>query len=225
MAGRELAIVFLDDQMVGVNKPSGLVIHRSRTARDAWPVVRKLREQLADPEIVPVNRLDRGTSGAVVFGRSREAARALSLAFQDRLVEKTYLALVRGWPHDQGSIDSPVDGKPAFTAFTTLARVEREGLRLALLSVHPRTGVHHQIRRHLRRMGHPVLGDASHGSRRDNQQLQQLCRVKRLLLHARRLVLPHPLNGCRVEISAPLPGRLRGLFDWLGVDQSVLQGL
>ncbi len=224
---RSIPLLYSDEFLVAADKPSGLVVHRSQQAPDKHTLLSCLRHQLG-PEVYPVNRLDRGTSGVLVLGRSREASRALSLAFQNRQIRKTYLALVRGWP-GSGQIERSLDGKPAFTHYETVASLElpwtNEAFptaRYALIEVRPGSGIYHQIRRHLRGLGHPVIGDRQHGSKEHNRLFTANTGQKRLMLHSRRLQLSHPEGDRPLDLVCPLPGRLRGLLAQLGVAQEVI---
>jgi tRNA pseudouridine65 synthase len=162
--------------------------------------------------VYPVHRLDRGTSGVLVFARTKEAAATLSEAFESRQVDKQYLALVRGTPPESGTIDHPLpksgDGLrvPAVTRFSLVARsrVDRCSLVLAI----PETGRGHQIRRHLRHIGHPLVGDVNYGSGPINRHYRSTYGLRRLALHAYGIAFDHPVSGTRVAITAPMPDDL-----------------
>lgn len=225
----ELKLLYQDEHIVAIDKPSGLVVHPSPEAPSRRTCLRLLRQRL-DRLVYPVSRLDRGTSGVLVMGLSSEAASALAGAFRERLVDKTYLALVRGWIDESGVIDSPVDDKPALTSYRRLCQMEVDlpspphpTSRYSLVEAHPKTGLYHQIRRHLRRQGHPIIGDAQHGSKPHNRIFQGRFKIKRLLLHAYRLVLPHPSTGETLEIVAPLAGRMVGLLLTLGAPEELVR--
>lgn len=225
---RSIKILCQVDDLLAVDKPSGLVIHRSQQARDSYTLLDCLKQQLQGP-VYPVNRLDRGTSGVLVLGRTREAARELSLAFQNRQVKKTYLALVRGWP-DSLTVEAPLDDKPALTRAHPLGTVEQpwpnqrfETARYALVEAHPQSGVHHQIRRHLKRAGFPILGDRQHGDSEHNRLFEDQLKISRLLLHSWKLELV--FGGRPVSLVAALPGRLRGMLARLGFEQELINSL
>ncbi|MEL6612475.1 MAG: pseudouridine synthase [Bacteroidota bacterium] len=227
-----LPILYRDDRLVAIAKPYGIHVHRTRLDRQARVfVLQTLRNQI-DQHIFPVHRLDRSTSGAMVFGLDSEAATALGAAFQERRVEKSYLAVVRGHPPESGVIDRALrlpdwpkergesgrmdpDARPmqpAVTAYRTLAtsvlpvQVSRYPESwYALVEAQPRTGRWHQIRRHLAGIQHPVLGDRRHGDHRHNHYLRTILGHRRLLLHAARLTIPHPDDGRSVTVHAPPP--------------------
>jgi tRNA pseudouridine65 synthase len=208
-----------DEAMVVVNKPSGLLVHRTREAEDDVALLQLARDATGGSHLYPVHRLDRGASGVVVLARTPEAAAALHAQFEDGGALKTYWALVRGKPPDQGVVDHPIprrqDGPrvPAVTEYRRLATVaidspEREG-RYSLVEARPRSGRFHQIRRHLKHLGHPVVGDVEHGRREHNVLCRERFGLGRLALHARALELTHPLSGARVCFRAALPDDLR----------------
>lgn len=211
-----------------VSKPSGLVVHRSELAGDRDNCMTRLRAQLGR-RVFSVHRLDRGASGALLFGLDPAAARALTDALADRVAEKRYLVVVRGWPPESGTIDRPLvdQGRelPAHTSFRRLATSElavatgprHATSRFALLDVQPRTGRLHQIRRHLQGAGWPVLGDMEHGDRGGNRRLGELFGIGRLLLHACAIRLPHPAGGVLDVTDLPAPAEMRDALRQLGL--------
>ncbi len=221
----------VDDTLLVVDKPAGLAMHRSHlVGDDSDYLVDRLRRQIDGP-LHLVNRLDRATSGLVVVARSREAAAALGEQFMARDVAKTYLAVVRGWPEEQGTIDYPLSGaaltgpkKPAVTHWRRVETVEvpiamgrYEQQRYAMLALSPDTGRYRQLRRHLHHVHHPIIGDTTHGRGDHNRLFKQHFRSHRLLLHAWRLALTHPVDGRRLRIEAPLDTGWQSLlerFQW-----------
>ncbi len=192
---------------VVVAKPSGLAVHRG-LARDPTYVLQRLRDALGT-RVHLVHRLDRATSGALLVALDPDTARTLMAQFEARTVTKTYHCLVRGRTPDDGVIDSPMarDGGeevPAVTRYRTLARARRA----SWLEVTPETGRRRQIRRHLRRIDHPLIGDVNLGDGRVNREFRQRCGLWRLALHASTLAFDHPVTGQRVTVSAPLPSDL-----------------
>jgi tRNA pseudouridine65 synthase len=196
-----------------------------------------LRDQIGQM-VYPVHRLDRPTSGALVFALSSEMARALAEDFGQGRVEKTYLAVVRGIPAEQGTVDYPLReeldrksdfmakaGKPAqaaITHFKTLASHEFQvcvdkfpTARYAMVAARPVTGRKHQIRRHLRHLGHPIIGDVTHGSGKHNRFFESQLQSCRLLLACRRLVFDHPRTKQRLEIESPLAPEFQKLVERL----------
>lgn len=213
------------ERWVAIDKPSGLVIHRSRGANDRHNVISVMRDLLG-PDVFPVNRLDRPTSGVVLMALDKEAARELSGAFAERLVKKTYEAVVRGWPPllpgERHRIERSLDEKPACTDVEALCRTELDlplgrypTTRLTRLRLHPASGLHHQIRRHLKGWGYPILNDRAHGDSQLNAKFLEAFGIKRLLLHSRRLEFP--FQGQMEVVEANWNGRSLGLLDVLGL--------
>jgi tRNA pseudouridine65 synthase len=220
-----LDILYLDDYLAAVTKPPGLLVHR--TGLDAGETrfaLQLLRDQLGRP-VWPVHRLDKGTSGVLLFALNPETARLLGAAFESgQGLQKTYQAVVRGWPADAGLIDHPLKRMPddmrservetqaAQSRFATLRRFElplpQQGFastRCAEVCLEPLTGRRHQLRRHMKHMAHPILGDATHGKGPLNRAVAELVGVQRLWLHAAHLRLPHPVTGEGLDIASPLP--------------------
>lgn len=216
-----LRLFFQDDHLVAIDKPPGLLVHR--TGLDAGETrfaMQMLRDQIGQP-VWPVHRLDKGTSGVLLFALDALTARRLGDAFQTgEGIRKTYLAIVRGWPADEGLIDHPLrrmpddmrtgreEIQPAQTRFRTLARhelpVPHNGFastRCALVELHPLTGRRHQIRRHLKHMAHPIIGDSTHGKGPLNRALAAWLGHQRLWLHATGLALTHPVSGQALSIT------------------------
>jgi tRNA pseudouridine65 synthase len=181
---------------------------------------------LLGPDVFPVNRLDRATSGLVVMARCKDSARELSTAFAERTVFKTYEAVVRGWPplgpDDEHLIERELSGKAASTTIRILHKAlidSQLGLhpqtRLARLELFPKTGLFHQLRRHLRGWGYPILNDHKHGDRPLNRTFKERYKVKRMLLHSRKITFP--FGGEIFTAEADWSGRGRGLLHHLGL--------
>ncbi|MCX2861134.1 pseudouridine synthase [Paucibacter sp. PLA-PC-4] len=235
-----LQILHIDEHLVAIDKPPGLLVHR--TALDAQEqrfALQMLRDQLGRP-VWPAHRLDKGTSGLLLFALSGETASLLGQAFESGAMKKRYLALVRGWPTEQGLIDHALARDPerasagqqllpARTGWQRLARVEWPlaadarfpSSRYALVEAHPESGRRHQIRRHLKHIAHPIIGDATHGKGPLNRAVAGFLGLQRLWLHGLELRFSHPISGEALCLRAP-PGpewhALRERGDWL-VDQ------
>jgi tRNA pseudouridine65 synthase len=220
-----LPILHQDDRLVAVRKPSGLLVHRSHLASDRDTCLTRVRAQL-ERRVYPAHRLDRGTSGVLLFALDPEAARVLGDAFAGGGVQKEYLAVVRGFVGEQGDVQDPLveDGR-AVTARTRYHRLATAELphavgryataRCSLAVVQPHTGRRHQIRRHMAHLRHPVIGDATHGDLRYNRFFRETLGADRLLLHARQITVPHPDGGSVTVTSPPTPDLAR-LFARLG---------
>ncbi|HMN22122.1 MAG TPA: pseudouridine synthase [Ottowia sp.] len=218
-----LPIVYQDAHLIAVDKPAGLLVHRSALdAGETRFALQRLRDQVGR-RVWPVHRLDRGTSGVLLFALDAASAHALALAFEAGQVRKTYLAVVRGWPPAAGTVDHPlgrlpddargprgIREQPALTQFHTLARhvlpLPDRGFpdtRCALVELQPATGRRHQLRRHCKHMAHPILGDASYGKGALNRAVASCLGISRLWLHALRLELAHPASGAPLVLAAP----------------------
>ncbi|MFN7135499.1 MAG: RluA family pseudouridine synthase [Myxococcales bacterium] len=216
----ELPILYRDEALIAVDKPSGLLVHRG-WGQAAEILVELLEAQLG-AKVYPVHRLDRATSGVLLLGLSSDVARRMQAQFEAHTICKRYLALVRGRPPASFEVDHPVprseDGPrvPAQTAFRTLESVGH----LSVVLAEPRSGRLHQIRRHLKHVSHPIIGDANYGKGALNRELRARCGLARLALHASSLAFTHPLEDRRVVVSAPLPEDLAGPLRVLGFDPS-----
>lgn len=212
-------LLYVDDHLVVANKPSGLLVHRGWDNDDDVAMFR-VRDAIGS-YVYPVHRLDRGTSGALLFARTREAAAALCSAFEHGAVDKTYLALVRGAPPDHGVIDHPIpksEGGARVLARTRFRVVARSTVdRCSLVEAKPETGRLHQVRRHLRHIDHPLVGDVNHGSGEINRRYRAAYALHRLALHARRLSFAHPATGAPVDVVAPVPDDLAHPLAALGL--------
>ena len=218
-------IIIQSEDWLAIDKPSGMVVHRSRGANDRYTLVATMREHLG-PNVFPINRLDRGTSGVILMARSKEAARELSMAFAERTVQKTYEAVVRGWPPlgqgDEYSLERPMSGRPSSSRIQLICKTlldEQLGrhprTRLARMRIFPKTGIYHQIRRHLRGWGFPVVNDRKHGDRELNDKFHERFKIKRLLLHSQSLTFP--FKGEEFTASTDWSGRTRGLLHHIGL--------
>ncbi|QNM96130.1 pseudouridine synthase [Chitinimonas koreensis] len=220
-----LPVLHLDDHLVALHKPSGLLVHRSMLDRhETRFALQEARDQLGR-HVHAIHRLDRGTSGVLLFGLDPDSARAVSQQFEAGTVGKRYLAVVRGWPPAAGEIDHPLsrqyddyerapdvaaEPQAAHTRYRTLATVELpHGVdryptsRYALVELEPLTGRRHQLRRHLKHLSHPIIGDATHGKGRHNRLFTELFGSQRMLLACTRLAFDHPHGGSRIVVDCP----------------------
>ncbi len=230
-------ILFQDEHLVAVHKPSGLLVHRTRLdAHEREFLFQRVRQQIGR-QIHAVHRLDKATSGVILFALDLEAARRLSSLFERQQVCKEYLAVVRGVPPLRGSISSPLlrraeDAgnadtaeilRPAQTFFQRLAEVELPyrvdrypTSRYALLHVTPATGRRHQIRRHLKHISHPIIGDTTYGKSKHNRLFTERFGSNRLLLACTALHLTHPFSGESLSIRSPLEGNFATVLESIG---------
>ncbi|HYP88372.1 MAG TPA: pseudouridine synthase [Polyangiaceae bacterium] len=203
----DMDILYRDSEMVAISKPSGLAVHRGWAADDEFAMT-LLRDSLGQ-WVYPVHRLDRGASGVLLFGLSSGAARELCQRFERHEVEKRYLALVRGAPPAQLSIDhalSPDTGGAAQPAVTDVRLLSQLG-RYAWVEAKPKSGRLHQIRRHLKHISCPIIGDVKYGKGEHNRLFRERYALHRLALHAASLSL-QSLSNEPLEIRAPLPAEL-----------------
>lgn len=222
-----LQTLFRDERLWAVEKPSGMLVHRG-WGDDDVVVVDLIRAALGKAPH-PVHRLDRGTSGVLLFALDERAARAMGERFERGEVDKRYLALVRGRAPDEGWIDHPLprkEGGPRVASaswFRRLASAAAEPRELSLVEVRPRTGRPHQVRRHMKHIGHPLIGDANYGKGPLNRAIRDRYGLARLALHAVELAFDHPFTEQRVEVRAPLPDDLSRPLARMGLEVSALE--
>lgn len=207
-------ILFEDSDFIAIHKPSGILVHRTRISEDTVFVLQLLRDQLGY-RIYPVHRLDRMTSGVLIFGKTKEAAGRLAELFRNQKTTKTYLAIVRGHLPETGTIDyalarSPKHEKqPAITEYKTLDQTEIPHAisryptsRYSLMEIYPKTGRFHQIRKHFAHLRHPVIGDRPHGDCKHNKYLREKLGISTMLLHAQSFSFVHPTTLNQVLITS-----------------------
>jgi tRNA pseudouridine65 synthase len=216
-----LPVLYRDPQLIAIHKPPGLLVHRSALdAHESRFALQMLRDQIG-ASVYPVHRLDKATSGVLLFALSPEMAARCREVFESGAVEKRYVAIVRGHPPLQGTIDHALCREdlqagqsavlqPAVTTYRCLATVELPVAvdryptsRYALVELQPQTGRRHQLRRHMKHIAHPVIGDTTHGHGPHNRMFRERFGCHRLLLAAVALTLPHPETGERLQLEIP----------------------
>jgi tRNA pseudouridine65 synthase len=216
-----LQVLFQNEKWIAIEKPAGLFVHPSFMGkRDEPSAMKILRDQLGQ-WVYPVHRLDRPTSGVLLFGLSPEAAEELAVNFRERQMKKTYYAVVRGWTPKSGVITKPIrkiddDGnyeeieQEATTEYECLETFElpfsvgvHPTSRFSFVKVHPVTGRRHQIRRHMASISHPLIGDVLYGDGKYNRLYREKTGVHRLMLHCAEMEIP--TSEQTVTISSPLP--------------------
>jgi tRNA pseudouridine65 synthase len=238
----DLKILYDDGDVAAFHKPSGLLVHRSPIDRRETRFALQMARDLLGRHVFPVHRLDKPTSGVLLFGLSTESAHLLCEAFAAGDVDKRYLAVVRGWPPEEGIIDYPlaevedrrlgatVGGAPqeAVTHFRRLATAEvpvsvgpHPTSRYALLEASPRTGRRHQIRRHFKHLFHPLVGDTRYGEGRHNRFFREHFGCNRLLLAATAIRFPHPRDQRPVTITTPLCPAFASVIEQLGWREAI----
>ncbi|MCL4408962.1 MAG: tRNA pseudouridine(65) synthase TruC [Gammaproteobacteria bacterium] len=225
----ELQIIYQDQDLVVINKPAGLLVHRTALARrEKWFAMQLLRDQIGQ-HVFPVHRLDRPTSGLMIFALSAEVATRMGELFASSQVQKIYHAVVRGYVHDFGRIDYALKeeldaiadamadqnkaAQDAVTDYLCLDQVElpvavskkHATSRYSMVQLSPKTGRKHQLRRHMAHIRHPIIGDTNHGDGRHNKFFRQHFDIHRLLLAATQLSFPHPVSGEMMHVEIPVP--------------------
>ncbi|MDM5272200.1 tRNA pseudouridine(65) synthase TruC [Sulfurovum sp. zt1-1] len=235
----ELEVLYQDRFLIAVNKPSGLLVHKSpidkHETRFALQIV---RDQIGQ-YVYPVHRLDKPTSGILLFALDQEVAKVMSDMFRSGNVSKEYVAVVRGYCEEEGFIDHPLkqmldtkaqkeqgitkEAQDAQTYYKRVATVELpyavsrySVARYSLVRLQPKTGRKHQLRRHMKHIFHPIIGDTKHGRGEHNKLFRDKFDVHRLLLHANRMNFEHPVTKEKLEISAPLDETFEKLFEIFG---------
>ena len=219
-----LTVLYRDDHLLAVHKPAGLLVHRSPIDRHETEFALQYARALNDGRhVYPVHRLDRPTSGILVFARDSDTARTLGMAMMAGEVAKTYLAMVRGWPPEQGEIDYPLREEPEDRRLKGVEQPVRDALsfyhapatteipveiekystsRYAVVELSPKTGRKHQLRRHMKHINHPIIGDANHGRGRHNRYFAERFGQGRLMLAATKMAFRHPVTGEPLTVSA-----------------------
>lgn len=234
-----MQILHLDDHLVVVNKPAGLLVHRSGVDRHETQFAMQTVRDLLGRRVYPVHRLDKPTSGALLFALSSDAARRMTLVFTEGGVRKVYVAVVRGLMPEHGVIDYALieqhdaitdqlarKNKPAQRAITEYQRLATVELangvgryatgRYSLLQVMPKTGRKHQIRRHMKHDRHPIIGDTTYGDGKHNRFFREHFKSHRLMLAATGMSFLHPCTGESVAIAAPLDDEFQHVVSALG---------
>ncbi len=225
MCRPSVQILLETPSVVVVAKPAGVAVHRG-WAEDRYPLLQRVRDTLGGNWVYPVHRLDRATSGAVLFAKSSEYAAQISEGFRNSIQEKRYLALTRGVVPEFGYIDHPVprhkskqsERVPAVTSFVRLAV---QG-RYSWVLVRPETGRLHQIRRHFKHLSHPLVGDVNYGKGPINRSFRAEVGLHRLALHALGLSFEDPLSKEIVRVHAPLPDDLAGPMRAFGLPDDLV---
>jgi tRNA pseudouridine65 synthase len=231
-----LDIIYHDEFIVAVNKPAGMLVHRSWLDKNETQfVMQTLRDQIGQ-HVYPLHRLDRPTSGVLVFALSSEIASQMMPMFAEHQMQKTYHAIVRGWILHGDRLDYALkveldkiadkfaskDKEPqsAITDYKPLASVEVPystgpfpTSRYCLMELKPLTGRKHQLRRHMKHLRHPIIGDTTHGDGKHNRLFKENLGSDRLLLHASRLEFEHPFTGVQLVLEAQFDDTWKSLIE------------
>ncbi len=231
-----LDIVFQDEYFVAVNKPAGMLVHRSWLDKhETQFVMQTLRDQIGQ-HVFPLHRLDRPTSGVLIFALSSGVASQVMPMFANHEMVKTYHAIVRGWIEEAGRLDYALkveldkiadkhasqekEAQEAITDYRPLAKAEIPystgkfpTTRYCLMELKPLTGRKHQLRRHMAHLRHPIVGDTTHGDGKHNKLFREVYDSHRLLLHASSLEFVHPFTNQTVLIKAKVDDTWQKICD------------
>jgi len=234
----KLEILYKDDYLVVINKPSGLLVHKSMIdPHEIYFAMKMLRDQIG-MWVYPVHRLDKPTSGVLLFTLDSTTAKIMSEQFKAHTMQKKYIAVVRGWVDESGFIDHALsvkndkiadkdskekESQEAKTAYKMLDKVEiphavgrYEKTRYSLVELEPKTGRKHQLRRHMKHISHHILGDTKYGRGEHNKLIRKHYNCYRLLLHAISLEISHPYTNERLIFEADLDDTFKSVFDSFG---------
>lgn len=225
-----LEILFRDEHLIAINKPHGLLVHRSSIAADTSEfALQILRDQIGQI-VYPAHRLDRKTSGVLLFSLSKEADQQTQILFSNQKMDKTYLAVLRGYCPESGTIDYPLlkengSSQEAVTHFKRLSTAEIDvpqgkfqTSRYSFVEANPETGRMHQLRRHFAHIMHPIIGDRPHGCNKQNKLWKDRFEMDTMMLHASKLSFIHPFTHEFVTIEASLQPEFCRVLDILSID-------
>lgn len=224
-----LDILYRDEYLIAINKPHGLLVHRSSIANDASEfALQLLRDQIGQP-VYPAHRLDRKTGGILLFSLDKETDKKSQPLFQDKKMDKRYLAVLRGYCPEEGIIDYPLlkengTAQDAITHYKRLATAEIDvpqgkfpTSRYSLVEANPETGRMHQLRRHFAHIMYPIIGDRPHGCNKQNKLWKEKFEMNTMLLHASALTFIHPWTEEKIEIKADLNSEFKRVLEILGL--------
>jgi tRNA pseudouridine65 synthase len=224
-----LEILYQDEYLIAINKPHGLLVHRSSIAADAEEFALQLLRDQTGKKVNPAHRIDRKTGGVLLFAFDKPTEIAMQQQFMENKVKKKYLAVVRGYTPDSEEIDYSLRKEngtlqDALTRYTTLKRAElnvplgqHPTSRYSLVEAIPETGRMHQLRKHFSHIFHPIIGDRTHGCNKQNKLFKQTWEMETMLLHASQLSFIHPVTNVLTVIEAPLQDefkRVMQLMNW-----------
>ena len=230
-----LDILYQDEELIAINKPHGLLVHRSSIAADASEFALQLLRDQIQQTVYPAHRLDRKTGGVLLFSLSKEMDALTQALFSEQQTAKTYWVIVRGFTEDTGTIDYALrkeeNGKlqEAVTHYKTLAQAELpipfgrfSTSRYSLVEAYPETGRMHQIRKHFAHIFHPIIADRPHGCNKQNRFWKERFMMDTMMLHARKLAFDHPKTQEGIEIVAPLQSEFLRVLEVLGMHNEML---
>ncbi|MCW3160507.1 pseudouridine synthase [Chryseobacterium oryctis] len=227
-----LEILYHDEHLIAINKPSGLLVHKSYYAGEADEyAVEKLTNQI-NQKVHLVHRLDRKTSGVLLFTLDKESLKLMSDQFMNREVDKKYIAIVRGWAKEEEVIDYDLvnENEVKQNAITYYRRLQTSEIdlpflkhqtsRYSLVEAIPETGRFHQLRKHFKHILHPILGCRKHGCNKQNKLWLQTFGINKMTLHAHQLSFNHPVTHERITLNATIDEEFKRVGDILNFDLS-----
>ncbi|MFD1255843.1 pseudouridine synthase [Mucilaginibacter terrae] len=232
-----LSVIYQDDFLIAINKPHGLLVHRSSIAADVEEFALQILRDQINRHVFPAHRLDRKTGGVLLFALDKTTEVAMQQQFALNQVHKSYLAIVRGHTPDTGEIDYPLRKENgtlqnAFTAYKTLGHAElpvafgkHATSRYSLVQAKPTTGRMHQLRKHFSHIFHPIIGDRTHGCNKQNRLFTETWEMNTMLLHALKLEFTHPLSKKPIGIEAALQPEFTRMIELMGWNDVKLNAL
>ncbi|MFW0715408.1 pseudouridine synthase [Pedobacter sp. N23S346] len=224
-----LEIIYEDENLIAINKPHGLLVHQSSIARDATEFALQMLRDQVGRHVSPVHRLDRKTSGILLFAFDKPSEIAMHQQFMNAETDKKYLAILRGFTPDAMDIDYPLAKEngtmqDAFTSFKTLQRAEvnvpfgkHATSRYSLVEATPKTGRMHQLRRHFSHILHPIIGDRTHGCNKQNKFFLEQWNMSTMLLHASELSFTHPITSQKIHLKANLHEEFKRVMEFMNI--------
>jgi tRNA pseudouridine65 synthase len=224
-----IEIIYKDEYIVAVNKPAGLLVHRTNFAEEEKDfLLQKVRNQIRQ-RVYPVHRLDRQTSGIILFALTPEVAAILSESFKTDQIQKQYYCIGRGHMKESIDLDYAIKNErnnkriEARTLFTPIQHIELpiptgpyDTSRYTLIEAVPKTGRWHQIRQHLGHLRHYIIGDKRHGDHRHNKTWVNELDCPFMMLHAKKIVFPHPESKESMTLTAEFPEHWKSIFERFG---------
>jgi len=215
-----LQVIYEDDDLIAINKPHGLLVHKTNLARDTKHFALQLLRDQVGYRVYPAHRLDRKTSGVLLFAKSKEANAKMHKIFSDRKIKKNYLSIVRGWVSETETIDYPlakegsnITSEKLQSAMTTYELINKyetpygigkyKTSRYSYIKLTPHTGRFHQLRKHMSHIFHPIIGDRPHGCNKQNRLWKHQIKIDTMLLHAESLSFIND-SGEKIFIKAEL---------------------
>ena len=223
-----LEILYRDEYLIAINKPHGLLVHRSAIAMDAQEFALQMLRNQINQWVNPVHRLDRKTGGILLFALNKEVEVLMHQLFANNLVSKKYLAIVRGHTPDAGEVNYPLRKEngvlqEAVTFYRTLKRAEidvalgaHSTSRYSLVEASPQTGRMHQLRKHFAHINHPIIGDRPHGCNKQNKLFKETWDMTTMLLHASELSFKHPLTERDINVEARTQDEFKRVMEVMG---------